>query len=172
MTLRQFSYVERMLSQERADELIALEKKNIDDRQHRLPPVGCCINIPLISVDETQDFIVDVNRKGRIKSSKCTYQTRVPDSSILLRLDCGGPPHKNPENKPPLPDLRQYQNIVIPCPHLHIYIEGYNTQWAVPVDYQHFPNTRNIHMTLQNFFKRCNVVQRPHIIYEELPDDD
>jgi hypothetical protein len=53
--------------------------------------------------------------------SKCTYQERYAVIEILLRLDIDGPPHQNPDG------------VDVPCPHLHVYREGYGAKWAMPL---------------------------------------
>lgn len=85
------------------------------------PPAGEEIKLDVNSVTTKDKFIIDINRKGQIKINRCTYQTRYQKSIVLLRLDVNGPPHTNPDGE------------VIPCPHLHIYREGYETRWAFPL---------------------------------------
>ena len=64
-----------------------------------------------------------------------------------LRLDYGGPLHRNPDGEE------------IPCPHLHIYREGYGDKWAVPIPTQDSPNIHDHWQTLQDFMRYCNPLQ-------------
>jgi hypothetical protein len=73
-------------------------------------------------------------------------------ASILARLDFGGPPHRNPDGEE------------IPCPHLHLYREGYGDKWAVPIPVDRFPNVNDLWLTLQDFMDYCNVIEPPQII--------
>ena len=105
----------------------------------------------LKSEDGRESFLVDVNRKGRIKVSKCTYQERYQVVDILLRLDIDGPPHDNPDG------------TTVPCPHLHIYKEGFADKWAYPVNQAEFANTSDLVTTLKDFLKYSKVKDIPPI---------
>lgn len=105
----------------------------------------------LVSLDEKEKFLLDVNRKGRIKLTKCTYQKRYRRVIVLARLDIDGPPHTNPDGEKVL------------CPHLHIYKEGYGEKWAYPVPLDKFSDTKNLDILLRDFMKYCNVVRLPII---------
>jgi len=91
-----------------------------------------------------------VNRKGTVKSLKCTYQERYEVIEILLRLDVGGSPHENPDGEE------------VPAPHLHVYREGYGDKWAYPVPPE-FTDTSNLGKTLSEFLKYCNIQPIPEI---------
>jgi MoaA/NifB/PqqE/SkfB family radical SAM enzyme len=139
-----------MLTQIRAQELMALQKYCVDSSPIPFPPAGTATRIELKSNDHRVDFLVDVNRKGRIRLSKCTFQERYAVVEILLRLDVDGPPHENPDG-----DL-------IPCPHLHIYREGFGTKWAIALP-QDFTNTTDLPKTLREFLEYCNVQKVPSV---------
>jgi len=139
-----------MLSQERADELIEMPKRCTDPSTIAFPLPGYAIQLELKSTDDIESFLVDVNRKGRIKLSKCTYQERYEVVEILLRLDVDGPPHVNPDGQE------------LPCPHLHVYREGFGTKWAQPAPSQ-FSNTDDLPRTLEHFLKCCKVKDVPPI---------
>ncbi|MFO7888798.1 MAG: hypothetical protein R6V04_00505 [bacterium] len=61
-----------MITQTEADNLISPEKKKPTDEQYNFPDIGDCLTIPIISIDGSENFLIDVNRKGKIKLSKCT----------------------------------------------------------------------------------------------------
>jgi hypothetical protein len=76
---------------------------------------------------------------------------RVDDTIILLRLDLDGPPHRNPDGKE------------IPCPHLHVYREGYGDKWATPAPTSWYADTSDLTSTLEEFMAHCNITTRPNI---------
>lgn len=148
-----------MLTQSEADALIDMEKKRAKEEMYNFPLAGETLTIPIISADERESFLIDINR-GSIRLSKCTYQERRQGIIILVRLDIGGPPHCNPEvANIPLPYLKPYNRETIPCPHLHLYVEGFMDKWAIPVP--EFPRTNDICATLDNSFRYCNVTEPP-----------
>lgn len=138
------------LTQTEADALIALEKHRVDDQPYDYPGMGGSITVPLVSVDKREDFLLDVSR-GRIDLKKGTYQTRARHIVVLVRLDFGGQPHRNPDD------------VEVPSPHLHIYREGYGDKWAFPVPREEFPNMGDLWQTLEDFMRYCNVTEPPFI---------
>jgi hypothetical protein len=138
------------LTQSEADALIALEKHRVDDTQWEFPGPGARIAIPLASIDKRENFMLDVTR-SRLKLTKITYQNRVRQVIILMRLDLDGPPHRNPDDQE------------IPCPHLHIYREGFGDKWAIPAAPADYPDTTNLFSTFESFMNRCNITNPPEI---------
>lgn len=136
------------LTQVVADELIAMKKFRTDDKEYADPQLGDKISVPLVGDNKRESFLLDVIR-GRIKLKKGTYQTRARQVVILVRLDFFGPPHHNPDDEE------------IPCPHLHLYREGYGDKWATPVPIDKFPNIADAWKTLFDFMRYCNVVEPP-----------
>jgi hypothetical protein len=100
------------LTQEEADKLIAMEKRSADTEERLFPAPGESIAIPLTSLDKRESFMLDVTR-ARIRITKANYQNRARATIVLMRLDLDGAPHRNPDGEE------------IPCPHLHIYHEGW-----------------------------------------------
>jgi hypothetical protein len=100
------------LTQDDADKLMAMEKRAADEKKWLFPGPGDSLAIPLTSLDKRETFMLDVTR-AQIKLTKATYQNRARITIILMRLDLDGPPHRNPDG------------AEIPCPHLHLYREGY-----------------------------------------------
>ena len=138
------------LTQAEADGLLAMEKHRVDDKVWSPPHRGGSVTIPLVSVDGRESFLLDL-RRGRINLAKSTYQNRVRQVFVLARLDVGGPPHWNPDDE------------VIPCPHLHLYREGHNDRWAIPVPQEQFPNPDSAAQALRDFMNYCNVTLPPPI---------
>lgn len=139
-----------MLTQAKADELLAMVKRLVSMLPIRFPLSGELLQLELKSDDGRESFMLDVNRKGKIKVSKCTYQERYAIVEILLRLDVDGPPHENPDG------------AEVPTPHLHIYREGFADKWAIPVPAD-FTNTSDLVKTLREFLRYCKVTEIPDI---------
>lgn len=140
------------LTQAEADVLIAMEKHRVNKDQHNFPSFGGgSLVIPLQSTDKREVFLLDINR-SRIDLLKGTYQNRAREVVILVRLDFGGAPHRNPDD------------VEIPCPHLHLYREGFGDKWASPASRDRFPNTSDLWQTLEDFMRFCNITQAPNIV--------
>jgi hypothetical protein len=138
------------ISQVEADALIAMEKHRIDDREWLFSAPGERLAIPLTSIDKREQFMLDVSR-GQIKLTKATFQNRARQAIILMRLDLNGPPHRNPDG------------VEVPCPHLHLYREGYGDKWAIPAEPARYSNTSDLFSTLDVFMGECNITNRPNI---------
>lgn len=136
------------LTQAEADALIALDKFRVDDLEYQYPPLGGGITIPLFSNDKRESFLLDMSR-GRIDLAKGKYQTRAIQIIILVRLDFGGASHRNPDGEE------------VPCPHLHVYREGFGDKWAVTAPLLQFPNPLDLWQTLEDFMRYCHIVQPP-----------
>ena len=138
------------LAQSEADTLISMEKVKVDDQNWDYPGLGGRISIPLVSKNKRENFILDISR-GKIDLLKGTYQNRARQVVVLVRLDFGGQPHRNPDGQD------------ISSPHLHIYKEGFGDKWAVPVPTDRFSNMSNLWQTLEDFMRYCNITELPNI---------
>jgi hypothetical protein len=94
--------------------------------------------------------LLDVTR-GQIKLTKATYQNRARQAIVLMRLDLDGPPHRNPDDQE------------IPCPHLHVYREGYGDKWAIPAPIDRYPDVQDLFSTFAAFMRHCNITDVPRI---------
>jgi len=139
-----------MLTQTEADALIAMEKHRVNNDWYDFPMRGESLVLPLRSPDGREHFMLDLSR-GHIDLLKVKFQNRARQVVVLVRLDLGGPPHRNPDGKE------------IPAPHLHIYREGYGDKWAVPVPSRFFRNTSDLWKTFEDFMRFCNITQPPYI---------
>lgn len=139
-----------MLDQPTIDRLLALDKLLENGGAIEFPAANTKQQLDVRSVDGLEGFLIDINRRGQIKISKCTYQERYNVIEILLRLDVDGPPHENPDG------------VEIPCPHLHIYREGFADKWAYPVPAE-FTDTGDLVLTLKEFLWYCRVQNIPPI---------
>lgn len=138
------------LSQSEADALIAMEKIRVNEQIIYYPSIGERISVPLMSRNKRENFILDISR-GKIDLLKGTYQDRARQVVILVRLDFGGQPHRNPDGKE------------ITSPHLHIFKEGYGDKWAETIPQDRFPNTTNLLQLIGDFMSYCNIKEPPFI---------
>lgn len=138
------------LTQKEADALIVMAKYRVDAAEWDYPDLGGAISIPLVSANRREQFLIDL-RSGRIDLRKGTYQNRARQVVILIRLDFGGAPHRNPDGEE------------IGSPHLHIYREGFGDKWAIAVPNAHFTNLGDAWQMLIDFMGYCNIVEPPII---------
>ena len=138
------------LTQAEADALIAMEKHRANKERTEFPKGGQSISLPLQSADKREQFLLDLSR-GRIDLLKIKMQNRARQVIVLVRLDLGGAPHRNPDGE----EIR--------VPHLHVYREGYGDKWAQHVPSDRFTGTGDIWRTLQEFMQFCNITEPPRI---------
>lgn len=138
------------LTQAEADALIAMEKHRANEDRSDFPMDGQSLVVPLQSADKHEQFLLDLSR-GRIDLLKCKMQNRGRQVIVLVRLDLGGAPHRNPDDEE------------ISTPHLHVYREGYGDKWAMPVPAESFRETTDLWVTLEDFQRYCNITQPPFI---------
>ncbi len=138
------------LTQQVADALVEVEKHRADDDKREYPNLGGAISVPLVSADKREHFLLDIGR-GSISLAKVTNQLRARQVVVLVRLDLGGSPHRNPDGEE------------MSCPHLHVYREGYGDKWALPVPADCFSDTNDAWKALEDFMRYCNIIQQPWI---------
>ena len=138
------------LTQADADALIAMEKQRVNEERSSFPGRGEKLTLPLQSINKRERFLLDVSR-ARIDLLKIKMQNRARQVVVLVRLDLGGAPHRNPDDEE------------IPVPHLHLYREGYGDKWAMPLPANRFSDITDIRLTLDDFNRYCNITTPPHI---------
>lgn len=138
------------LTQVEADALIAMEKLRVSDDLHSFPMGGESLTVSLQSKDKREQFLLDLSR-GRINLAKVKMQNRGRQVVVLVRLDLGGAPHRNPDDQE------------IPAPHLHLYREGFGDKWAITAPADRFSDTNDLWVTFNDFLQFCNVTLRPNI---------
>ena len=147
------------LTQDEAESLFKMKKTQVRELSLTFPEDGSKIEIELCSEDRRYNFQADINRHGH-RLRKLIYQNRTGKVFVLRRLDFIGSPHSNPSNEPYDEHLKKYMNNDIPCPHVHLYIEGYNDKWAVPLadilDLK-IEDTDDAYNIMENFFRYCNI---------------
>ena len=141
---------EIILAQSEADALIAMEKQRIDETEWEYPDLGGRVNIPLISLDKRETFFLDLER-STINLSKRKHQNRARGVVVLVRLDIGGAPHRNPDGQE------------MPCPHIHLYKEGFGDKWAYHLPTGIFSDIGSNWQTLLDFMGYCNITLPPRI---------
>lgn len=140
-----------MLTDREVERLIAVTKHFVERTVINFPGFGCSLEREVCSDEGHDDFLVDVNRRGKVKRTKCSYQERYAVTDIIFRLDIDGPPHTNPDG------------AWVPCPHLHVYKEGFADKWAYPIDTMQFTDTNNLTKTFREFLHHCNIHDLPEI---------
>jgi len=138
------------LTQTEADALIAMEKYRMNEESHSFPAEGQSLVLPLQSKDRREQFFLDLSR-GRIDLSKVKMQNRGRQVIVLVRIDLGGPPHRNPDGEE------------ISSPHLHVYREGYSDKWATPLPNEQINVADDLWKILDAFLRFCNVTKPPTI---------
>lgn len=138
------------IPQAEADTLIAMEKQCVENKTWLFPEPGDRLAIALASLDKRENFTLDITR-SQIRLTKATYQNRARQAIVLMRLDLDGPPHRNPDDQE------------IPCPHLHVYREGYADKWAVPAPVDRYPNVQDLYSTFEACMQHCNITERPQV---------
>lgn len=87
--------------------------------------------------DENIKFKLDFTQSRQV-SLKLSCHHRDGSDFGLIRIDYNGPRHPNPQvASSNVPDfLRVYAGVEIPprVNHVHIYVEGENLNWAVPLE--------------------------------------
>lgn len=138
------------LTQAEADALVAMEKHRTTEDRSEFPTGGQSLILPLQSSDKREQFLLDLS-SGRIDLRKVKMQNRARQVVVLVRLDLGGAPHRNPDDEE------------IPAPHLHVYREGYGDKWAMPIPAARFKNVGDTWTALEDFLRFCNITRPPHI---------
>lgn len=152
-----------MLTQSEADALFAMPKKPKANNPDAFPYAGGKLLAEFVSLDGREVFLFNINRAS-IEVSKITYQKRARQVEILRRLDVGGSPHSNPEVEGiSLEFLVPYNGLEIPCPHLHIYVEGFADKWAIPAPAELLTPNNDLYTIMENFLRHCNVTEMPNI---------
>jgi hypothetical protein len=139
-----------MLTKTVADSLIVMPKRLKERGTLNFPGGGESVSWDASSTDGRQRFLMDVNR-GRLRLLKCTYQERYRLIYVLVRLDVGGPPHRNPDGE------------LISGPHIHTYREGFADKWAEPLPSDRFVDPNDLTGTFREFLQFCHVQDIPLI---------
>lgn len=157
-----------MLLQAEADLLRTMHKRltKAARAEFTMPLPGEARIFQLESLDGRNAFLIDVNRRGRIRLTRCSYLERYRVIDILARLDIDGPPHTNPPILAvPLPILAPYAGVSVPCPHFHWYVEGFADRWAIPAADYGFQQTTDLTSALREFMTKCGAQDVPMIQY-------
>lgn len=142
------------MKQNIADYLIGLEKR-IVDTYISFPTANNKLTMNVQACGENESFLLDINRVGKIKLSRCSFQERYNVTEGLVRLDLDETrKHANPDG------------TMVVGPHIHIYKEGYALRWAYAldtIDACPFTNISDLTTTFAEFCKYCNIKEIPAI---------
>jgi len=138
-----------LLSQADADALLKMEKIPASLDQFDFPDMGGHLEVPLVSRDQREHFLLDIHRKRIALTTN--YQTRARKVVVLARLDFASP-HRNPDGSE------------VGVPHLHLYREGFGDKWAVELPSGMLSDSQNSWQVLLDFMCYCGVTQRPNIV--------
>lgn len=132
------------LTQAEADTLLTMPKRAALGVELNYPGLGKKLSVDLMSLDGRESFHLDVGR-SYVKLTRATFQTRARSIICLARVDLDGAPHTNPDGEE------------LPCPHLHLYREGYGDRWAYPLPTSIFENADDRKRVLQEFLIYCAI---------------
>jgi len=141
------------ITQQEADWLINLEKSAVDSVPIPFPSMGGKERAELTALEGREHFILDV-RQGGIALEKVMNQLRGRQAVVLMRLDWGGPPHRNPDD----------EEII--SPHLHVYREGYGDKWAFPLPQELSESLGNPRDALYAFMAYCRIIEPPVFTFD------
>ena len=142
-----------MITQQEANELLAMEKVVVSGKPLALPTSGKK-SWNLESNDGTEKFIIDVWR-GKIEIARYTINHRYRKEIVLARVCVNNKPHMNPDRE------------FISEPHLHLYREGFGDRYAIPLPKDYFSSPDNIVCTVREFLVYCNVLGHPDVRLQE-----
>lgn len=131
-----------ILTQEEAEELIAILKKCVDYEMY-LPQQGSREEYEVRDVKTFSEiFTVFINRRNKF-NDKCSFTLRYKKTnSILLRLDTNPTsPHTNPNGE------------IIIGTHVHRYVEGFDERFAMAVNFE----SSSIEQDLLYFLNIANI---------------
>ena len=142
------------MEQSTVNYLIKLNKRIVDSCIS-FPFSNDKLTINVQSIDGSETFLLDINRAGSIRISRCTFQERYNVTIPLVRLDLDeSKPHQNPDGQ------------VIKGPHIHIYKKGYGDRWAYLISDINpcpFSNTSDLLTSFIEFCSYCNISNIPAI---------
>ena len=137
------------LTQAEADVLMAVPKVRIDDIVWNYPLFGGTISVPLASGDK-ENFLLDISR-SQIDLFKGKYQNRGRQVVVLIRLDFGGAPHRNPDGA----EVRVHTCICTG--------KGMGTNGQLPLPADLFSDTADGMNLLDAFMRYCKIIEPPII---------
>lgn len=129
-----------MLTDEQAQAFIDMLKHIIDE------PMDFDFTKRVINIkdsDGREEYLLDIV-PNRFRPSKVSATLRMRKNVLLVRLDVDGPPHRNPDD------------TEIPCPHLHVYKQGYDLKWAYPLP-PVFGDCVSLMDYLDSFCQHCHI---------------
>lgn len=151
---------------------MSLSDKEIDQlfRMIKRPLTRASVKFPLhrekvvVELEGTGriTFQADINRNvGLHKINKASYQLRHRKTIKIRRMDLRGN-HTNPEGPAPNSNFEGYEGReFLEEDHVHFYIKGYDSRWAIPLsDLPEIDinNSDTMLDKLVKFFNYCNII--------------
>ena len=153
-----------MLTQLEADALFDLKKRPKSNDPVDFPEAGGKLLLELVSDDPKELFLANVTR-GHVDVRQCSYAARARHVYVLRRLDLEGPPHGNPDvGEVPMPFPAPFNGQRLPCPHLHLYVEGFLDKWAIPPTAGIMDPAGDLYNTMRLFLTYCKVDPLPTVL--------
>lgn len=138
------------IDEEEARALLDMQKISMSTGPIELPDLGGRVDMQFASADRREEFSISFNRSS-ISLEKRSHHLLGRKVIGLARLDLDGPGHRNPDG------------VEVGPRHLHVYRAGYGLKFAIDVPQHLFPNLEDSFLTLEDFFRYCNVVTPPTI---------
>lgn len=113
-------------------------------------PAGVDETFELADPTARETFLLDIWR-GTLRLTKLKFQNRVRSVIVLVRLCVNGAPHTNPDGQH------------LPGTHLHLFREGYDDKWAIPVDVNKFTLLSSPGKTFHEFCAYCHIESPPPV---------
>lgn len=139
-----------MLTQAEAEHLMQVVKHFVHPPDRIDIPPGVSGTFELTDPNDRERFLLDIWR-STLRISKLTFQNRVRTVVVLARLDVNGAPHTNPDGQS------------LPGTHLHLFREGYDDKWAIPVDVNKFTLLTDPGKTFHEFCAFCSIESPPPV---------
>ena len=145
------------LTQADADSLIQLPKTPLSRKGEMYPGGGESLRMEFSSPDRRETFQVTITR-SQIDLAKVNHHLTGKQIVGLVRLDLGvTAKHRNPDDE------------WIRGPHLHLYREGDELKWAVPLPSEGFDPGDDLLTHLQKFFAFCQISPTPNVAHGLFP---
>jgi hypothetical protein len=140
------------LTKAEAETLIEMLKRFVQQHCLGFPSKKGKLEFDVIGERKTDEFVVNIDRKG-INADSCTYQGRIKSNNIvLLRLDINPTSiHINPSN---------HEKLV--GSHLHIYSDEFEMSEAIPFDIE----DKDLYELCFTFFEKFHIIEPPEILYQ------
>ena len=169
--------MENILSAKEVQRLIGLEKIiESNPKEYRLVfgkgKSKHILNLISTEVDDKERFILSINRSEKNSLKVNFHHFQKDTGQFLLRVDLEGTHMNPPESNDKVPEVfHTYKGKLLKGPHVHYYVEGYDSRWALPfeeTEFKEWAYFRDIEEVLPNIVRRiANMINlKTPIIYD------